>query len=112
MSVGQTIMNTTRKVIMHVLQWIAIEADNKEDALLTAKRQLESLMGEEGSGATWYDWFVVGGGRWNVAEDEDWKTGYDEKTNMIISLEEDGIDVFKAKLCKPIKVIKLSLSCT
>lgn len=66
---------------MHVLQWVAVEADNKEDALLTAKRQLESLMGEEGSGATWYDWFVVGGGRWNPNPNSQ----YEDDDSMVVA---------------------------
>lgn len=87
---------------MHVLQWIAVEADDKEDALSTARNMLENIMGDEGSGSTWYDWFVAGGGRWNVSEDEDWKSGYDEKTNMIIQ----GREAIKTKVAELIEARK------
>jgi hypothetical protein len=79
---------------MHVLQWVAVEADNKEDALSAAKIQLESLMGEEGSGSTWYDWFVAGGGRWNPNEGSQ----YEDDDSMIISAYEAGNDVISNKI--------------
>jgi hypothetical protein len=79
---------------MHVLQWIAIKDESLEDALAHVRNNLESYM-ESGM---WYDWFVVGGGRWNIEENEDWRTGYDEKTNMIISAYEAGNDVFIDKI--------------
>jgi len=80
---------------MHVLQWIAVEAEDKENALETAKRQLESLMGEEGSGSTWYDWFVAGGGRWNPNE----ASQYDDNDfSMVISAYEAGNDVITNKI--------------
>jgi hypothetical protein len=80
---------------MHVLQWIAVEAEDKENALETAKRQLESLMGEEGSGSTWYDWFVAGGGRWNPNE----ASQYDDNDfSMVISAYEAGNDVIIDKI--------------
>ena len=80
---------------MHVLQWVAVEADSKEDALYTAKVQLESLMGEEGSGSTWYDWFVAGGGRWNPNEGSQYK---DTDDSMVISAYEAGNDVITNKI--------------
>jgi hypothetical protein len=85
---------------MHVLQWIAVEAEDKENALETAKRQLESLMGEEGSGSTWYDWFVAGGGRWNPNE----ASQYDDNDfSMVISAYEAGNDVIIDKINKCIE---------
>lgn len=82
---------------MHVLQWVAVEADSKEDALGTARMQLESIMGEEGSGATWYDWFVSGGGRWNPNEGSQYD---DNDYSMVISAYEAGNDVFTDKINK------------
>jgi hypothetical protein len=71
---------------MHVLHWVAVEADSHEDGLYTAKNQLESIMGEEGSGSTWYDWFVAGGGRWNPNEGSQ----YDHSDySMVISAATD-----------------------
>ncbi len=74
---------------MHVLQWVAVEAEDKESALDNAKTQLEALMGEDGSGSTWYDWFVAGGGRWNPNGDSQYK----DDDSMIISAYEAGNDV-------------------
>ena len=75
---------------MHVLQWIAVEADDKEDALSTARNMLENIMGDEGSGSTWYDWFVAGGGRWNP----DTESGYEENYSMVIQ----GREAIKTKV--------------
>ncbi len=80
---------------MHVLQWIAVEAEDKENALETAKRQLEGIMGEEGSGSTWYDWFVAGGGRWNPNESSQYD---DSDYSMVISAYEAGNDVIIDKI--------------
>lgn len=80
---------------MHVLQWVAVEAEDKENALATARMQLENLMGEEGSGSTWYDWFVAGGGRWNPNEGSQYN---DEDFSMVISAYEEGNDVFTDKI--------------
>lgn len=82
---------------MHVLHWVAVEADNKEDALSTARNQLESIMGEDGSGATWYDWFVPGGGRWNPNEESQYD---DSDYSMVISAYEAGNDVFYNKIAE------------
>lgn len=70
---------------MHVLQYIAVKADNAEEAVDSVRSQLEGIMSEEGSGATWYDWFVTGGGRWNP--DNDPYT--DGAINMVISQKQD-----------------------
>ena len=86
-----------RNGTIHVLHWVAVEADSKEDALGTARMQLESIMGEEGSGATWYDWFVSGGGRWNPNEGSQYD---DNDYSMVISAYEAGNDVFTDKINK------------
>jgi hypothetical protein len=66
---------------MHVLQYIAVKADSPEEAIENVRTELESQMGEFGSGSTWYDWFVTGGGRFN--EDSDPYT--DGAINMVVS---------------------------
>jgi hypothetical protein len=51
---------------MHTLQYIAIQAEDKE----TAAHRVDSLLNEElNPGSSWYDWFVVGGGRFANGED-------------------------------------------
>jgi hypothetical protein len=82
---------------MHVLQWVAVEADDVESAASVAQALLEEEMGTGENYASWYDWFVVGGGRWNIEEDESFLDGYETKTNMIIGFEEDP-NAFNAKL--------------
>jgi len=71
---------------MHVLQRIAVQADNKDMAFRTVKDTLESELGsDEYSSNAWFDWFVTGGGRWNANTD-----GYDDNDqSMTISYEED-----------------------
>ncbi len=80
---------------MHVLQWVAVKADSKEGALDVARRQLQGIMGEEGSGSTWYDWFVAGGGRWNPNESSQYD---DTDESMVISAHEAGNDVIIDKI--------------
>jgi hypothetical protein len=64
---------------MHVLQHIAIQEEDIETAFESVKEQLESLMGNEDVMASWYDWFVTGGGRWandpNAQYDDEYKGG-------------------------------------
>jgi hypothetical protein len=56
---------------MHVLQWIAVEADEKDEAYRRVEDTLQTMLGDyESPTLTWYDWFVVGGGRWNTEGDE------------------------------------------
>ena len=51
---------------MHVLQHIAVQADDVDMAFRTVKDTLESELGSDESATnSWFDWFVVGGGRWN-----------------------------------------------
>jgi hypothetical protein len=75
---------------MHVLQWIATEADNKDEAYRRVEDTLQEMLGDsESPTLTWYDWFVVGGGRWNTKDDESAAAAYTEgKTNLIISYDE------------------------
>jgi hypothetical protein len=49
---------------MHVLQHIAVVADSQDEAFRTVKDSLESELGDyESTTNSWFDWFVVGGGR-------------------------------------------------
>jgi hypothetical protein len=75
---------------MHVLQWIATEAEDKDEAYRRVEDTLQTMLGEyESATNTWYDWFVVGGGRWNMSEDDDNIEAYTEgKTNMVVSAKE------------------------
>jgi len=54
---------------MHVLQYIATQADSKEEAHSDVKQFLESQMGNDDIPHEWYDWFVTGGGRWSSDTD-------------------------------------------
>ena len=82
---------------MHVLQWIATEAEDKDEAYRRVEDTLQTMLGEyESATNTWYDWFVVGGGRWNVGEGESNNEAYVEgKTNLIISYDENPEDFRK-----------------
>lgn len=66
---------------MHVLQYIAVRADSVEEAIDDVRSSLESMLGNDGSTTSWFDWFVTGGGRFN--SDNDPYT--DGATNMIVS---------------------------
>jgi hypothetical protein len=72
---------------MHVLQQITIQADTKDEAFRTVKHNLESELGnDEFATNTWFDWFVVGGGRFVEGNP------YEESTNSIISYDESPAD--------------------
>jgi hypothetical protein len=69
---------------MHVLQHITVIADNQDEAFRTVKDGLESELGNnEFATNAWFDWFVVGGGRFVEGNP------YAESTNSIISYDED-----------------------
>jgi len=71
---------------MHVLQRIAIQAEDKDEAFRTVKDTLEQELGNnEYSSSTWYDWFVTGGGRWNTDPEKQ----YEDDNSMTISYDED-----------------------
>jgi hypothetical protein len=79
---------------MHVLQWIAVEANNEDEAFRTVKDTLESELGNsEYSTNSWFDWFVAGGGRWNPNPDSQ----YADDQSMIISYAKDK-EAFLAKI--------------
>ena len=75
---------------MHVLQYIAVEADDLDLAMRTVEDELNTKLGDEDSFNSWYDWFIVGGGRWNTNENDDSSESYKRgKTNMVISYATD-----------------------
>jgi hypothetical protein len=84
---------------MHVLQWIAVHAYEKDEALQIVQHRLSEMLGEyESTTNTWFDWFVAGGGRWNVGEDEDNNEAYVEgKTNLVLSAKEEP-DLFDERV--------------
>ena len=84
---------------MHVLQWIAVHAYEKDEALQIVQHNLSEMLGKEESRTnTWYDWFVAGGGRWNVGEGEDNSEAYVEgKTNLVLSAKEEP-DLFDERV--------------
>jgi hypothetical protein len=82
---------------MHTLHWIAVEAEDAEDAVVTVSSNLDSYMSGNEAPSTWYDWYVVGGGRWNTAEGDDFEEAYKTKSNMVISYKEDP-NAFRAKI--------------
>lgn len=77
---------------MHTLQWVVVEADDVDTAAENAERLLQEAMGDSESPSSWYDWYVVGGGRWNDQQDD-----YENSTNMIIAFE-DNPNAFSGKL--------------
>ena len=82
---------------MHTLHWISVEADSVEDAVRTVDNNLDSYMSGGEVLSTWYDWYIVGGGRWNASDSKDLMDGYKTKTNMVISYKEDP-NAFRAKI--------------
>lgn len=71
---------------MHVLQYIAVVAEDTDEAMAQVENQLNE---ELNPGLSWYDWFVIGGGRF-VSGDP-----YESSPNHIISLKEQGKEVFE-----------------
>jgi len=82
---------------MHSLQWLVVEADDVDSAASAVQGLLEEEMGTGDTVNTWFDWFIVGGGRWNATDTEDVFGAYETKTNMIIAFEDNTND-FRAKI--------------
>lgn len=62
---------------MHVIQYVATKADNKDEAFRRVKDYLETHLGsDEFSSDVWYDWFVTGGGRWASDENAQYDDNY------------------------------------
>lgn len=84
---------------MHVLQRIAVQADDKDMAFRAVKDTLESELGNnEYSSNAWFDWFVTGGGRWNPNEgsqyddnDQSMTVSYEEEPDKFVSLVNEAI---------------------
>jgi len=84
---------------MHVLQRIAVQADDKDLAFRTVKDNLETLLGDVSTDTnTWFDWFVTGGGRWNPNEgsqynddDQSMTISYDENPQAFLTAVDEGI---------------------
>ncbi len=74
---------------MHVLQWIAVQAENDDEAMVIVEDRLNSEMGtNENQYTSWYDWFVMGGGRFNENANP-----YESSKNMIVhSMDRDTFD--------------------
>ncbi|CAB4242303.1 hypothetical protein UFOVP222_120 [uncultured Caudovirales phage] len=77
---------------MHTLQWVIVEAEDVDTAAENAESLLNQEMGDGEGTNSWYDWFVVGGGRWNDEQDP-----YHNSSNMIIAFE-DNPNAFNAKI--------------
>jgi len=74
---------------MHVLQYIAVVAEDSDEAMQTVETFLNSEMGgNDYATNSWYDWFVIGGGRFVEGDP------YESSPNHIISAYEAGNDVF------------------
>jgi hypothetical protein len=69
---------------MHTLQYIAIQSEDKESAANTVKNLLEE---ELNPGSSWYDWFVVGGGRFAKNESDQ----YDDTHENVIAYEDSPL---------------------
>jgi hypothetical protein len=78
---------------MHVLQHIAVQAEDKDEAYRRVEDNLNGTLGDfDSPHSTWFDWFVVGGGRFNVSEGDDFSEAYTHgKTNLITSYDEDPV---------------------
>lgn len=61
---------------MHVIQYVATQADNVDEAHRNVKSYLEDQLGSEETYSTWYDWFVTGGGRWATDENAQYDDSY------------------------------------
>lgn len=82
---------------MHTLHWIAVEAEDEENAVDVVDQTLDSYMSGNDNMSTWYDWYIVGGGRWNTEDDDNPMSGYTKKSNMVISFDKDP-NAFRAKI--------------
>jgi hypothetical protein len=75
---------------VHTLHYWAVEADSSEEAF--KKVQTRLLGDEEGRFVDWYDWHVVGGGRWSDSQYEDSSSGvvsYSSQPDLFIKVLDD-----------------------
>lgn len=56
---------------MHTIQYIATQAESVDHAFRSVKHDLEAKLGNdpESHGNAWFDWFVLGGGRWATGDE-------------------------------------------
>jgi len=66
---------------MHTLHYIAVQAQDIEEALSDVQAFLEPSEETGFKNCDWSDWHVVGGGRWSESQ-------YEDSSNMIISYAE------------------------
>jgi hypothetical protein len=66
---------------MHTLHYIAVEAQDIEEAFSDVQAFLEPSEETGFRNCDWSDWHVVGGGRWSESQ-------YEDSSNMIISYAE------------------------
>jgi hypothetical protein len=75
---------------MHTLHYIAVEADNKQEAFDKVVVSLQP--NEDGHRISdWSDWHVVGGGRWSTGAQtsKDFMDGYRDDSTDVISYAEN-----------------------
>ena len=63
---------------MHTIQYIATQADGAEEAHRRVKDYLVGMLGDDpySTTNTWFDWFVVGGGRWASGKENQYNDDY------------------------------------
>ena len=76
---------------MHTLHYVAVEAENKQEAF---DKVVVSLSREDGhTPADWSDWHVVGGGRWstnaNKKSENNLMGGYNDDPTDVLGFSED-----------------------
>lgn len=82
---------------MHVLQYIAVKAENDDEALVIVEDTFQRWLGDfENPSGTWYDWFVAGGGRFVEGDP------YTSSPNHIVSYEKD-VEKFNELIAKSIE---------
>jgi hypothetical protein len=67
---------------MHVLQYIAVQTDSDDEAMRLVENKLQEEMGGQDQYLSWYDWFVIGGGRFVDGNP------YESSPNHIVSYDE------------------------
>jgi hypothetical protein len=73
---------------MHVLQWIAVKPEGQlenpeQEVMQLVESRLQDEMGGQDQYLSWYDWFVIGGGRFVEGNP------YESSPNHIISYAKD-----------------------
>jgi hypothetical protein len=71
---------------MHVLQYIAVQTDSDDEAMQLVESKLQDEMGGQDQYLSWYDWFVIGGGRFVEGNP------YESSPNHIISYDKSPGD--------------------